>query len=207
VTITVTGGAGPPAVSFTITPSTVAEGQAFTLTWATTNATSVSIGGTAEPLNGSVATSISTAGSYTYTLTAVGPGGTTTKTATVTVTSGTTGGDSVLALQFSKCQGSASPLPGWKNCPGVAKISITQPVSSGWISVFFNYPDDGSFYHGDLQIGSATGTFLVSVINEYESFCPASFNTIVDVYDAPSSSGSGPHLVSQPFVITNHTCN
>ena len=82
----------PPTVSFTANPSTVAPGQSFTLTWATTNATSVSIGGVAEPVSGSFSTSFPTAGTYTYTLTATGPGGTTTAKVTVTVSGGGGGG-------------------------------------------------------------------------------------------------------------------
>lgn len=85
---TITVVAAAPSVSFTISPSTVAVGESFTLTWSTTNATSVSIGGTTEALSGSLVRSISVAGISTYTLTAIGPGGTTVKTATVTVTSG-----------------------------------------------------------------------------------------------------------------------
>jgi len=75
-----------PTVSFTANPTTIAAGQSSTLTWSTANATDVSINGTAEPLNGSVAVSPPQTGNYT--LTATGPGGATSVTVTVTVTGG-----------------------------------------------------------------------------------------------------------------------
>jgi hypothetical protein len=81
----------PPTVAFTVNPVTVAPGQSFTLTWTTTNATSVFINGVRQPVSGSVALSIAAAGTYAYTLTASGPGGTTTARVTVTVTGGGSG--------------------------------------------------------------------------------------------------------------------
>lgn len=76
-----------PTVSFAASPATITKGQFSTLTWTTTNATSVSISGVGavQPLNGNVP--VSPAATTTYTLTATGPAGTATATATVTVTS------------------------------------------------------------------------------------------------------------------------
>jgi peptidoglycan-associated lipoprotein len=73
-----------PTASLTANPNTIDKGQTTTLTWQTTNATDVSIGGIgAVPANGSqVATP---ADSTTYTLTAKGDGGTQQATARVTV--------------------------------------------------------------------------------------------------------------------------
>jgi hypothetical protein len=87
-TATVTVNTPAPTVSFSASPSTVGTGQASTLIWSTTNATSVSIdnGVGSQPVSGS--TTVHPAVTTTYTLTANGPGGTMTGSATVTVTSG-----------------------------------------------------------------------------------------------------------------------
>lgn len=85
VTVTV-GGSPAPTATFSAAPTSITAGQSSTLTWTSSNATTVSIdnGVGSQAVNGSV--SVSPASTTTYTLTATGPGGTTTKTATVTVT-------------------------------------------------------------------------------------------------------------------------
>jgi len=84
-TVTVTAAA--PTATFSASPTTINVGQSSTLTWTTTNATSVSIdnGVGSQPTSGN--TSVSPTTTKTYTLTVNGPGGTITKTATVTVNS------------------------------------------------------------------------------------------------------------------------
>jgi carbohydrate binding protein with CBM4/9 domain len=74
-----------PSATFTASPTSIATGQSSTLSWTTSNATSVSIdnGLGAQPVNGS--TSVSPSATTTYTLTASGSGGTVTRQATVTV--------------------------------------------------------------------------------------------------------------------------
>lgn len=82
----------PPVTTATLTasPTTITAGQFSTVTWATTNATSVTINPAIPqedvsnmPLNGQG--SVTPAQTTTYTLTATGPNGTATATATVTV--------------------------------------------------------------------------------------------------------------------------
>ncbi|MGH9511960.1 MAG: peptidoglycan-associated lipoprotein Pal [Terriglobales bacterium] len=76
--------AASPTASLTANPETVDKGQSTTLTWQTTNATDVSIGGIgAVEANGSH--QVTPTDSTTYTLTAKGPGGTQEATARVTV--------------------------------------------------------------------------------------------------------------------------
>jgi PKD repeat protein len=74
-----------PSISFSASPPVIGGGESSTLSWATMNATAVSIdnGIGARSLNGSL--QVSPAASTTYTLTATGAGGTKTATATVTV--------------------------------------------------------------------------------------------------------------------------
>ncbi|HEV7428279.1 MAG TPA: hypothetical protein VGQ46_18130 [Thermoanaerobaculia bacterium] len=83
--VTITVGAAAPTATFSAAPTTINVGQSSTLTWTSTNATSISIdnGVGSQPVNGSIGVSPTT--TTTYTLTANGPGGITTKTATVTV--------------------------------------------------------------------------------------------------------------------------
>jgi hypothetical protein len=77
--------ARPTITSFKATPSTITSGQSSTLSWTTTNTTSVAISGVAgtQSVNGSV--SVFPTASTNYTLTATGSGGTATAITTVTV--------------------------------------------------------------------------------------------------------------------------
>lgn len=74
-----------PTATFTGMPGSIIAGQSSTLSWTTTNASSVTIdnGVGSQPLNGSI--SVSPAITTTYTLTATGPAGTVTKQVTITV--------------------------------------------------------------------------------------------------------------------------
>ncbi len=74
-----------PTASLSASPTTVAEGGSTTLTWQTTNATTVSISGLGA-VQPSGSQSVTPADSTTYTLTATGAGGTQTAAATVAVT-------------------------------------------------------------------------------------------------------------------------
>lgn len=80
----------PLVNTFTANPSTITSGQSSTLSWTTTNATTVSISGVTgtQPANGSV--SVSPIATTTYTLTATGPAGTATATTMISVTASTT---------------------------------------------------------------------------------------------------------------------
>ena len=92
VTVQVVGSALPTVTQFTAKPAYVSAGQSTTMTWATTNATSITITPPISqtedtgplPTSGSFA-GIPVASTTTYTLTASGPGGTSAP-ATVTVT-------------------------------------------------------------------------------------------------------------------------
>ena len=80
-----TSNAVTPSATFTASPSAISAGGSSTLSWTTTNATSVSIdhGIGAQALSGSIV--VTPGSTTTYTLTASGAGGTRTATATVTV--------------------------------------------------------------------------------------------------------------------------
>ena len=84
-TATVTVTAAAPTATFSASPTSIVSGNSSTLTWSTTNATSVSLdnGIGAVAVNGSKI--VSPTSTTTYTLTVTGTGGTIIKTAAVTV--------------------------------------------------------------------------------------------------------------------------
>lgn len=84
---TVTVKASPPTAKLTAAPTTIKLGNSATLTWSTTNATSVSIDNGIGTVAASGSTTVSPNTTTTYTLTATGSSGTATATATVTVQS------------------------------------------------------------------------------------------------------------------------
>ena len=88
VSTTVTVNQVPPTVQFSASPTVVLKGGTSTLTWSTSNATSLTInngiGTVSTPTGGSVPTGPVNQ-TTTYTANATGPGGNATATATVTV--------------------------------------------------------------------------------------------------------------------------
>ncbi|MBX3739227.1 MAG: hypothetical protein KF715_21245 [Candidatus Didemnitutus sp.] len=76
--------AGPTIASFTASPSTISAGETATLSWTTTDVTSLTVDHGVGPVNGSSVT-VSPGATTIYTLTATGPGGTATCTAGVGV--------------------------------------------------------------------------------------------------------------------------
>jgi hypothetical protein len=107
------------------------------------------------------------------------------------------------SFSFGVCDRSASPLPGWTGCHASVKLNVGQKSSAGAISVYVNYPDGGSFYHGALNLvglPSPAGAVTVQLTNDYVSHCVTSFSTTADVYDGTSSNAT--RMQSIPFTIT-----
>lgn len=75
----------PPKATLTANPTTITAGNHSTLTWTTTDATTVTIEPGIGTVSASGSTTVSPAVTTKYTLTATGQGGTTTVAATVTV--------------------------------------------------------------------------------------------------------------------------
>jgi peptidoglycan-associated lipoprotein len=75
-----------PKVTLTAEPATVEKGQSVTLSWASQDATEVSIAPDVGKVQATGSTTVSPEDSTTYVATATGPGGTTTASARVTVT-------------------------------------------------------------------------------------------------------------------------
>jgi len=104
------------------------------------------------------------------------------------------------------CTISASPLPGWKNCTGTVGLTISKTIQSGYVSVFFNYPTSGAFFHGELAVnsGGPAQTITINVVNQYVSHCVPTYLTSVDVYDGRQNAGQAPLLVSQPVTLSSN---
>ena len=75
-----------PTVTLQATPANVQRGQAATLRWSSTNATSLTLAPNVGSVSPEGNTSVSPTDSVTYTITAMGPGGSATANARVTVT-------------------------------------------------------------------------------------------------------------------------
>ena len=75
-----------PIISLTAEPATIEKGQSVTLSWASQNATEVSIEPEVGKVQATGSTSVTPPSSTTYVATATGPGGTQSASARVTVT-------------------------------------------------------------------------------------------------------------------------
>jgi hypothetical protein len=75
-----------PTATFNASPTSIFTGQSSTLSWNTTNASSVSISPNVGSVNANGSRTVSPGTTTTYTLTATGSGGSITRTAQVTVT-------------------------------------------------------------------------------------------------------------------------
>jgi len=78
-----------PTASLSLVPASVPAGQASTLTWSTTNATSCAASGAwagSRSASGSIAVTQAVAGTYTYSLTCIGAGGSASGSAALGVT-------------------------------------------------------------------------------------------------------------------------
>jgi hypothetical protein len=128
---TVTTPPPAPTVALSASPSAITAGGSSTLTWTSTNATSVTIDQAigAVPANGSRA--VSPAGTTTYTITATNSSGSATATATVTVTAGT-GTSRTIGIDFVGNTGAAMsagetagvvPFDNWNTASGADRTT------------------------------------------------------------------------------------
>jgi hypothetical protein len=138
-----TGPPPAPTASLTATPASISSGASSTLSWSTTNATTVSIDHGIGSVAASGSANTTPAATTTYTLTATGSGGSATATATVTV--GPAGG-ACAAVTLSKT-GFYSGAAASKWTVTVTAPSTTctwQPVpDASWIVVASTSPTPG----------------------------------------------------------------
>ena len=118
-----------PIVTLTAEPATIESGQSVTLSWASQNATEVTISPEVGKVQATGSTTVSPTGSTTYVATATGPGGSTTASARVTVTAPAP---------------AAAPRPAAK-----PKVSVEDLFSSQIEDAYFDY--DKSDIRPDAQ--------------------------------------------------------
>jgi hypothetical protein len=85
VTFSAPNAGPPPTATISVTPSTIVSGGSSSLSWATTNATAVSINQGVGAVAASGSFSVSPPATTTYTVTGTGPGGAAIQSATLTV--------------------------------------------------------------------------------------------------------------------------
>jgi phospholipase C len=162
-------GAVLPTVTFSASPVTIGTGSSSTLTWKTTNATSVSISSIgAVALTGTK--SVKPTATTTYTLTAKGAGGTKTAAVTVTVKALTTA--AITASPATVASGGSSTLT--VKVTNGSSVAITNnvnatsiPVSAGGGSVVVK-PTQTTIYTatatGAVNKASASTTVTVTTV-------------------------------------------
>jgi phospholipase C len=157
----------PPTLTLSASPATIQSGGTATLTWDSTNATSISIdngiGNVAVP---SGTQNVSPAATTTYTATARGTGGTTTATATVTVAAPTQLAVTLTASPNTITNGQSSTLT-WTSqnansvtiSPGIGTVSASGSMSVSPTSTT-TYTATATDVNGNSVSSSATVTFV-----------------------------------------------
>lgn len=138
VTVTVTPNPAPTC-TLNANPTTIAPGGSSTLSWTTTNATSIVITQGIGTVTANGSTSVSPATSKTYSLTATGPGGTVACQQTVVVTPPATPACTLTATPSSVSAGDASALS-WTTTNAVTAsidhgVGTVTPIVSGSTAV------------------------------------------------------------------------
>jgi len=155
--------ANPSILSFTANPTTIQPGQPVTLTWSTSNASSVAIS-----LIGSVGTSSSTtvtpSASTSYTLTATGESGTTPASSTAAVTV-RPWDPPTINLGKSTIQSGKSTTLAW-DAPGATKVTISDAGTFGASGSTAVTPESTTTYnlkatYGDGTSQSTSATVIV----------------------------------------------
>jgi hypothetical protein len=108
----------------------------------------------------------------------------------------------ITSLLMGSCASTAAPLPGWKGCTASMSLYVSMTVTSGYVSVYFQYPDSGSYYYGDVQTGlQQPGDIVVNLVNDYVPSCPAGYATTVQVYDGPKGNANDRLLKSLKLTV------
>ncbi|HTS27299.1 MAG TPA: OmpA family protein [Bryobacteraceae bacterium] len=121
----------PTITLFSATPATIQPGGSSTLTWATQNATSVTITPTVGSVSASGSSSVTPAATTTYTLNATGPGGTVSATVTVVVGPPQVGNPQIIRFEanpVSIAPGGSSTLS-WTTT-GASTVTIAPTVGN-----------------------------------------------------------------------------
>ncbi len=165
--VTVTVNQAAPTVTFSASPTSIISGQTSTLTWASQNATNLTIdngiGGVAVP---SGTTTVSPTATTTYTITATGAGGSATATATVTVQQQlaitlTANPTSIASGQSSTLTWASQGAASVDIEPGIGKVNLSGSVSVSPTSTT-TYTATAADASGNTKSASATVTVTAS---------------------------------------------
>jgi len=204
VNITVSGtSSGQPTATLSANPTTISSGGTSTLTWSTTNATSVSIDQGIGTVAASGSMNVSPTQTTTYTLTATGSGATASATATVTVGSG--GGGTCSPAGSAPSVTICSPTNGSTVTSPVHVVAVSN--SNTGVVAMAVYFDNTLVYKTDSDsvdttINAANGNHYV-VVQYWDSHgnVPAKASENITVSGTSGGGGSGTGTVD---VLTSH---
>jgi pimeloyl-ACP methyl ester carboxylesterase len=182
-----TAPAAVPTVTFTASPSTISAGQSSTLTWTTTNATSVLIDGVGKLLNGSAA--VSPPATTTYLLTATGPGGMATAKTTVTIAAASS--FTMNVVKAGTGSGTVTSGPSGIACGATCSASFV----SGASVTLTETPTTGSTFSGWSGACAGTSVTCTLTMNANKSVT-ATFNTSPNYSLTTIKTGSGSGVIS-----------
>jgi phospholipase C len=186
--LSITGGAlaaTAPTVTFTASPTSIGANGSSTLSWKTTNATSVSISGGIGTVALSGTKTVSPTATTTYTLTAKGAGGTKTATAKVTVIATTV---VITATPATVASGGASTLK--VTVTNAYSVAITNNQNSTSIPV--------SAAGGSVVVKPTVTTIYTATVKGSKNNASASVTVTVSGTGAPTVS-----IVANPATITS----
>ena len=186
--------------SIAVSPTSSAAPGSTTVTWSTSNATSVSVVGTgvsSSAASGSQAVTGLAAGSYTYTLTAQGAGGPVTKTATFTV---------------ANVSGSIAASPASATAPGATTVSWSTSNATS-VSVSGTGVSSAAASGSQAVSGLAAGTYTYTLtaqgpggpITQTATFTVSSAASVSGSISASPASGTAPGATTISWSTSNAT--
>ena len=156
------GTAAPKIATLAFSGTAPMVGEATTLSWSTTGATSCSASGSwsgSEPLSGSLMVTPTAAGSFTYTLSCSGAGGSTSKSVTLTVGAAAGGGPyTVTSLVANGAGTHAVTVDANLSTPWGIVFASSGPV---WISNFMS--QTSTLYDGDGKAQPVSSPLVVKL--------------------------------------------
>jgi uncharacterized repeat protein (TIGR03803 family) len=201
-TVTVTGVPPAPTLALSATPSSVLIGQASTLSWSASNASSCTASGAwsgSTATSGSQSVTVSKAGTNSYTLTCTGSGGSTAQTVTVTGTLPAVGFQAAAETATANRQKAVSvsiPL----TLSNAINYQVTVPYSLGGTepSSGYSVSPNGSVV---IPAGATSATLTVNV-----NYAQCN-KTIVLTLGTPSNATLGSTSVNTLTLKTAVSCN
>jgi hypothetical protein len=109
-----------------------------------------------------------------------------------------------ILIWLTGCGGRSPALGGLINCTGYITMDLDADIRTGWIQVIFRFPEEGSFYNGQLQVGTGRirRNVRVDIRNSYVSGCPPTpYNSFVSVADGRQGIDPGSTRIATVDVV------